>query len=323
MYLVDIRIKKTLQFQTIELTVLQKGTMNMFELSRIPYFVAVAETGSFVRASEKLRITKSAMTTQIQKLESELTVQLFLRTTRQVKLTHEGSNFLVHCRSILNQCETAQTELIGQQKEISGSIRLTATSDTGPLIIAPILAEFSKSYPNIELELLVSDDNLDLVSNQLDIAIREGELKPSSAQAERLHDFEQWVVCGSKYTSAIKAKNSIELLKSLRWATVSKVQSSQVWNFTLLTGKRKRMNIVSSFQSNNTLAVLKWVENCPGCAVLPDFLVKSHIEGGRIKRLLTDMKLPNYKVHALYLDSHLLPERTRLLLDFIKLHLAR
>lgn len=294
----------------------------MFELNRIPYFVAVAESGSFVKASEHLRVTKSAVTAQIQKLERELSARLFFRTTRQVKLTTAGSDFLEHCRSILEKCDIAQSEALGEQGDVSGIIRLTATSDTGPLALAPILAEFSQNYPKIQIELVVSDDDLDLVSNRIDIAIREGDLKSSGQKAIRLRAFEQWVICGSQYTDAIDSKKSIESLNRMRWATVSKIQSTQTWIFTTSTGQKKKLRVNSIFQSNNTLAVLNWVESCPGCAILPDFLVRSYIEQGKLERLLPHLKLPDYKVHAVYLASTQLPKRTRLLLDFIKLRLG-
>ena len=294
----------------------------MFELSRIPYFVAVAQSGSFVKASEQMRIAKSAVTSQIQKLETELGVQLFRRTTRQVVLTIEGSEFLKHCWGILERCEIAQQELLGEQNDVSGVIRITATSDTGPLALAPILAEFSNAYPKVEIDLLISDDVLDMVANRIDLAIREGELKSSGLKAIRLRDFEQWVVCGAKYTAAVESRNSIESLNKLKWGIVTKVQTGH-WVFTSPTAQRKKMRVKSVFQSNNTFAVLNWVESSPGCAVLPDYLVRPHILNGNIVRLLPQMKLPDYKVHAVYQASSYLPKRTRLLLDFIKSRLGR
>lgn len=121
----------------------------MLELSRIPYFVAVAESRSFVKASLKMNVTKSAITTQIRKLEEELNVQLIARTTRQTQLTSAGVDFLKYCLEIMENCAAAEAKMRGELEETSGRVRITATSDTGPLLIAPILADFPESIPRL------------------------------------------------------------------------------------------------------------------------------------------------------------------------------
>jgi DNA-binding transcriptional LysR family regulator len=293
----------------------------MFSLDRLPYFVAVAEMGSFAKASIRLGVVKSAVSTQITHLERELGVRLFNRTTRKVQLTHAGTQFLPECRSILEQCEALESGLHGKRDEISGPIRITATSDTGPIVLAPLLAEFGHLYPQVQTDLIVADEVLDLVSNGIDLAIREGDLESSSLKAIRLNDFDQWVVCGQRYSEAIRSKDSLEELKSLRWAIVSLVQSSQSWEFSTSTGQKRKLRIESRFQSNNTMAVLNWIESSPGCAILPDYLVREPVEAGRLVRLLPKMSLPPFKVHALHLPSGQLPKRVRILIDFLKAHL--
>lgn len=162
-----------------------------------------------------------------------------------------------------------------------------------------------------------------MVRLSIDIGIREGELAPSSLKAIRLRDFEQWVVCGSKYVDAIRSKDSIEALSNMRWAIVSHAQTSRTFSFSSPTGQKTRMHINNIFESNSTLAILHWIDTCPGCAVLPHFLVKDLIQERRYVRLLSKLKLPDYKMHAVYPQMKQVPKRTRLLLDFIKSNLER
>src|SRR5688572_14080617 len=141
----------------------------MFSKDRIGFFIAVAEAGTFSGAADKLRVSKSVVSDQIQKLEMELGVQLIIRTTRKLSLTSSGRDFLEHCYRIEELSLTAAQTLKNDSQEIAGLIRVTTSVDYGQSKVSSVLATFSALHPKIELELNVTDQTVNLIDENVDL----------------------------------------------------------------------------------------------------------------------------------------------------------
>jgi DNA-binding transcriptional LysR family regulator len=157
-------------------------------LNRLAYFVAVIDAGSFTRAAEYLGITKAVVSQQVARLEQEVGTTLLMRTTRRLQPTEAGRMFHARCVSILREAEDALAELAQARSEPKGLLRITAPYDYGTSVIVPVVTAFTARYRDCKVELNLSDKMVDLVADNMDLAIRVGwldRLKPAG-QADRL-----------------------------------------------------------------------------------------------------------------------------------------
>src|SRR4051812_25845545 len=165
-----------------------RSSMN---LNRLAYFAAVVDAGSFTRAAASLGITKAVVSQQVAKLEQEVGTTLLMRTTRRVQATEAGVLFYARCVSILRDAEDALGELAQGRTEPKGLLRITAPYDYGTSVVVPLVAAFSRRYGDCKVELNLSDTMVDLVAENMDLAIRVGWLADSSMQARRIGSFRQ------------------------------------------------------------------------------------------------------------------------------------
>src|SRR3954470_14684660 len=167
---------------------------NFSNLKRLAYFAAVVETGSFTAAAERLGITKAVVSQQVARLESEFRTTLLTRTTRKVLPTDAGKALHQRCVSILRDADDAFDELAETVDEPSGTLRLTAPLDYGITAVVPAIAAFTQRFPKCKVEANFSDQSMDLMSGQVELALRVGWLTDSNLQARKIGAFRQMLV---------------------------------------------------------------------------------------------------------------------------------
>ena len=155
-------------------------------LNRLCYFAAVVDTGSFTGAAERLGVTKAVVSQQVAQLEHDLRTSLLVRTTRRVRPTEAGRMFHARCIMILREAGDAIDELAQSATEPSGTLRLTAPNDYGTEVVIPVITEFTTQFPNCRVELTLSDETFDLLSGEIDLAIRVGWLTDSGLQSRKI-----------------------------------------------------------------------------------------------------------------------------------------
>jgi LysR family transcriptional regulator, regulator for bpeEF and oprC len=160
----------------------------MDRLSRVPMFVAVARHGSFAEAARRLGMTGSAVSKQVQRLENDLGVRLFHRTTRQLSLTDEGSFLFERSAPLVEGIEEVGEMLAGRKAKPEGSLRISAPVALAQRVLKEPLTSFASHHPGIHLHVELSDRFIDLVGEGFDLAIRIGHLEDSSLVARRLSD---------------------------------------------------------------------------------------------------------------------------------------
>src|SRR4051812_48031891 len=143
-------------------------------LRRLAYFAAVVETGSFTAAAERLGITKAVVSQQVARLEREFRTSLLVRTTRKVQPTEAGQTFYQRCALILREAGDAFGELNEAAVAPSGMLRLTAPFDYGVGVVVPAITAFTQRYPNCKVDAILSDQTLDMMSGNIELAIRVG-----------------------------------------------------------------------------------------------------------------------------------------------------
>lgn len=281
-------------------------------------FMAVATEGSFVKAGERLGISRSAISRNVQKLESQLSTRLFVRTTRNTQLTHEGRRFFDNCHQGIAQMEEAMNDMLElRQGPPSGLIKIGTPISFGRKVLTPLLERFSNAYPDISLDLHLDDGLLDHALDEIDVAFRSGRVEDSSIIARRLGPMRRAVCAAPSYVAAHGLPATLEELAhhqciSHRVAT-GRVQE---WEFHR-EGRVRKLAPTSRFTVNNSDLVLHTVLHGWGVAQMADFQIAEHVTANELVVTLAD-ELPNDLGHYIcYQSRRHLPARTRVFIDFM------
>jgi LysR family transcriptional regulator, regulator for bpeEF and oprC len=280
-------------------------------------FMAVAQAGSFVAASERLGLTSSGVGKAVAKLEARLGVRLFLRTTRKVSLTDDGQALLLHTQRLLTELEDAEATLDRSTAEVSGRLRVGAPVAYGRLKLVHHLCEFQQLHPGVELDLRLSDRIADHTEERLDLVIRIGELDDSSMWARRIDTIEFAAFAASAYLKKNpRIKHPSELEKHIRLGFVR--GSGRLLDFQFAkASERITLKPTPHLHCTDAEGVLQAAISGLGVAYLPSFLAQAALEQGLVKTVLPDWTLSGPPVHLLYPHPRNMPKRVRALADFL------
>ncbi|MEX1828914.1 LysR family transcriptional regulator [Luteibacter sp. CQ10] len=291
-------------------------------LNRLAVFVALVRAGSFTAAAERLGTTKAMVSQHIAKLEDELGVTLLVRSTRRMSLTDAGERFHEDCARVLADAEAAVTRLGECRDSPTGTLRVAAAGDHGPAIVAPVLAEYAALHPQVSVELVVSDEIVDVIAERFDLSIRIGWLRDSSLRAAKLSSFRQCLVASPAYL-ARRGKPSVpDELAAHDWISLSVLSSPTRWTFADEAGTEHTVRTRPVASANSTLATHAFVVAGLGMSVLPDYVVHADIATGRLASLLDGYRLPDGGVYAVYPGKQT-SVKVRAFIDLLKERMAR
>lgn len=291
----------------------------MDKFKEMQAFVAVAETGSFVNAADQLETSKAAVSRYVADLEQRLGARLMNRTTRRLSLTDEGQMFLVHSKETLALVRDAEEEIQNKRNNAVGLIRINAPVTFGILHLAPMWGKFTELYPQVKLDVTLSDRVVDLVDEGYDFAIRIASL-PSSTLITRKLATTRMVTCASPRYLKGKAKlthpNDLidhSVIGYSYWAT------GDEWVFHGPEGE-VRVKTRPKIHTNNG-------DTCKGAALAhqgiilqPTFIVGDDIQKGLLKEILPEFKSIELGIYAVYPSRKLVSPRIRALIDFLVKH---
>jgi DNA-binding transcriptional LysR family regulator len=286
-------------------------------LNRLAYFVAVVDAGSFTRAAEYLGITKAVASQQVAKLEEEVGTTLLMRTTRRLQPTEAGRMFHLRCVLVLREAEDALRELAQARTEPKGLLRITAPYDYGTSVVVPLVTAFTARYAECKVELSLSDKMIDLVADNMDLAIRVGWLVDSSLQARRVGTFRQCLVGTPHLASKVAELNGPGDLPSLPFVANNALKEPLEWTFTRNGGEARTVRFRADIAINTTPAVMEAVRQGGGLSVLPDFLAAADIASGRLVHVLPDWHLPSGGVYTVYPAARFRPPKVSAFVDML------
>ncbi|MGL6408624.1 LysR family transcriptional regulator [Aeromonas veronii] len=283
--------------------------MNNVDLELMGLFATVVEQGSFTRAAELLGMPKSSVSQKISRLESQLGVRLLQRTTRRLSLTPQGELYVEHCQGLLALARSANLAMARLRSAPAGRVRITAPEATGTLLLGRILAEFRALYPEVVLELTLSDDQLDLVGEGYDLALRAAPLKDSSLICRRIGQVARHLVAAPAYLAAHGMPQQLSELG--RYACL--VHSAMpVWPLQE-GGWRPQGACVS----NSLLALREMALHDGGIALLPHHVYEGDLAAGRLQKVLPDQPIPANPFYLIYPSREHLAPALRTLMDFV------
>ncbi|KXU81072.1 LysR family transcriptional regulator [Aeromonas enteropelogenes] len=283
--------------------------MNNVELELMGLFATVVEQGSFTRAAELLGMPKSSVSQKISRLESQLGVRLLQRTTRRLSLTPQGEIYVEHCRGLLTLARCANLAMARLRSAPAGRVRITAPEATGTLLLGPILAEFRALYPEVVLELTLSDEQLDLVGEGYDLALRAAPLKDSSLICRRIGEVARYLVASPGY---LARHGMPQRLAELAHHVCLVHTALPVW--PLQEGGWRPQGACAS---NSLLALRELALHDGGIALLPQHVCESGLASGKLQKILPMIPIPTNPFYLIYPSREHLAPALRSLMDFV------
>lgn len=280
-------------------------------------FLRVVEVGSFSDAARHLHMTPSTVSKLISRIEARLGVRLLERSTRRLSLTEEGRLYYEGSRTLLAELDQIERDLARGAASITGTVRVSASVGLGIVAIEPLLPEFWAQYPNIVVDLSLSDEVVDLYLDHTDVAFRVGALGNSSLTARKLGTAPRKIVASPDYLHRHGLPESVEDLARHQCLGFNFRRSSPVWPLRD-SGRILDRNPTGPLLANNGETVRRLALAGMGLARMGEFHIREDLRAGRLIEVLSEAVAgDNEDVHALFLGGERVPHRVRAFLDFM------
>lgn len=283
-------------------------------------FAAVVEHRSFTDAAKALSVSKATVSKAVSRLEQHLDTSLFSRTSRRLALTESGKRLADHAARILAEGQAAEEAARDETAELSGTVRLGAPMTFGLLRVAPLIAEFARLHPQVDIDLHLSDARIDLVEMGLDATIRVADMPDSSLRARRLADAHLHTVASPAYLAERGRPQHPADLSDHDCLCYSNSPQPDVWRFSGPGQQNVAIQVRARLTVNSGEAMLPALHGGIGIARLPDFIVGEAIASGELEEILVDWRPPPFGIHLVTPPSRLRPARVDMLLDFLASH---
>lgn len=288
-------------------------------LGSIELFCRTAELKSFTAAAAQAGVTQAAVSRSISRLEGRLGVQLFVRSTRSVRLTERGQSYYEQCRQALGQLIDAERELTGHQAVVAGLIRMSLPTSYGHLRVLPLLAEFRRTYPQVRLEVQLTNRSADLVAEGIDLAVRARNPPDSGLVSRKLEDAELVVVGSPAYLKRHGTPANPTDLKQHECIQFERPLTGQVIPWALnVNGECIDVNTAGSLCiTDDVLGLSTAARSGIGLAQTYRFIVEEDLNNGTLVEVMREFGGASRPFNILYPPHQHMPQRVRLLVEFL------
>ncbi|MFT5705714.1 MAG: DNA-binding transcriptional LysR family regulator [Shewanella sp.] len=288
--------------------------MKLSKLKAMAVFAAVVDCGSFNKAAKLLGISRPAVSEQIKKLEQLLSVRLLQRTTRNLSLTQEGEKILPLAQSVLESLDLVSHVLT--EDEPKGVIRITATYDFTSQWLLPKLSAFSRIYPKVQFDLVISDERLNMISERIDIALRAANIEEDGFVARPIFNDRLQLYASPTYLDSLSKPVSIDNLEQQTWILLDQLMPNN--ELTIENDLDKHHCKPAHFDKVNSPGIMnELILSGRGVGCLIDHIARDNVKNGKLIKLLPDWHSRSLTFFLLYPSRQHLPKRVRLLIDFL------
>lgn len=292
------------------------------DLNHLSLFSDVIKFGSFTAVASERDLDPSVVSRVISNLEVDLQIALFTRTTRKVVPTEAGLLFHQKISGLLEEFEKARIAATNLKTNPTGTLRITAPVSFGVMYLSEISVAFGKKYPGIDLELLITDSNMDLIENRIDVAIRFGHLQDSSLIGQKLLSL-NYVVCASPaYIKKHGRPTTPEDLEKVDCLQFLFSGFNQGWKFKQKNKSVKTVTPGKGMRASSALTLKSAALADGGVALLPEILIRQELKAGKLVNLFSGHEVTATEfesaVWLLYPSRDYLPEKTKVFVQFCK-----
>lgn len=297
------------------------GATPAIQPSELGFFAAVATAGSLSAAARDLGITTAAVSKRLAQMEARIGMPLVTRTTRRMSLTPEGEVFLEHATRIIGEIDDLEQLLTSAKGRPSGLLRVNATLGFGRMHVAPVISEYSRKYPDVDVQLQLSADPPPLTEDAFDVCVRFGE-PPEARIVARLLAPNRRLLCASpKYLREHGAPQTPQDL--LRHNCIGIRQGNDaygVWRLTPVKGAKPRtesVHVRGNLTTNDGEIAVSWALDGHGIVMRSEWDIERYLRSGRLVHVLPQYATPEASIYAVYQQRHQLSSRIRLFVEFL------
>ncbi|KPA53277.1 LysR family transcriptional regulator [Photobacterium leiognathi subsp. mandapamensis] len=294
--------------------------MDRFEAMKA--FVRVVQTGSFSATGRELNTTQTTISKRIAALETSLGVKLLKRSSRDHSLTPAGSRYFESCLRILAQVEETEASLHDDVQQLAGHIRIAVPVAFGRILLTPLLPTFFAQYPNISVELLVSDRHVDLIAEGVDLAIRARKLEDSNLVARHLMDNPLKLYASKSYIDKSEPILIPANLAKHQCLLYSRLSAQQTWTLTG-NGQSHAVAVSGALKCDDGDVLLEATLCGLGVGIFPPWMASQGLAQGKLVEVLPEYQEQTLPMYAVYPKDVYIPYRIQCFIDFLKQHLTQ
>lgn len=264
-------------------------------------FVRVVETGGFSAVARERNSTQSAVSKQVAALERHLGARLLTRTTRALALTDDGQRYFEEARRLVGEVGEAEAMLRHGEQQLGGLLRVAAAVGFGLRVLLPHVQSFLALHPKVKIDLKLHDNQIDLVEQGVDIAVRIGHLSDSGLVARRIGVSQAAVVASQRYLDALRAdqakpKTPEDLLQH-PCILYTELATKNAWGFTHADGRQVSVNVQGPLQTNSSEVIRAALLSGMGIAYAPQWMVQDELASGEVRELMPDWPANPLPIH--------------------------
>jgi DNA-binding transcriptional LysR family regulator len=295
----------------------------MDSIADLEFFARLVTQGSLSALARELGVTPPAVSARLSQLERRLGVKLLNRTTRRLAMTQEGELYLGTGSRLLEQVQELERMVSSSRDLPRGLLKVNATFGFGRRHIAPALSEFRRQYPEVEVQLDLTDRPMNLAEFAFDVGIRFGELPDMRVVGRKIAANRRFVCASPAYLKEHGTPKEPGDLRSHRCIVLRENDTAYgTWHFT--KGKRhETVKVHGTMSSNDGEATLRWALDGHGVLVRSEWDAQSCLDSGALQRVLADWSMPPADVYAIYPERLNLSAKVRVFVDFLEQHLKR
>jgi DNA-binding transcriptional LysR family regulator len=291
--------------------------MKIDNLNDLQVLIQTEKEGSLTAAAKVLKLTPAAASAMLKRLESQLGTQLFVRSTRAMRLTSEGQMLLQYAQQAFDLIDEGESLISKNQNELSGPLRITAPVDLTRAVLLPWITEFLNEHPKVELFLTGSDIRLDIVRNDVDVALRYGKLADSNLLQRHLATPHLMLCASRAYLKSRPKISRPEDLKKHNCLTFNRGgQRHQNWRFAK-QGKWQEVTVHGDRSVDEATLAREWAVAGAGLTFLSSLNFREDLRKGRLVQVLPEWETDAHPLHAVMPGSKTVPNRTRVFIDFL------
>jgi len=287
------------------------------DLEAMAIFAKVVELRSFAAAADDLKLSKATVSKAVTRLETRLGARLFNRTSRRLALTDAGRSLSERAARVLAEGEAAEIEALEQSSTPRGQVRLAVPMSFGLSDVAPILPEFLEAYPEVSVDLHLSDATVDLVGMGFDMALRIAALPDSSLMARRLRPVKRYLVGAPSYFAKHGTPTHPSQLADHACLGYAYLPTPETWKFVHPSGEQASVRADGPLRANNATALLPALIAGRGVAQQPDFICGPALADGSLVAVMTDWSLTPIALHLVMPAGGPRPARVEALAEFL------
>ena len=285
--------------------------------SELTFFATLVKAGSLTAAAREMNVTPPAISKRLQQLENRLGVRLLHRTTRRIGLTHEGEVYLENARRILDEIDELESAVSSSRVAPRGLLRVNAPLGFGRTYITPLVSDFAKQYPDVQVQLQLSDHPLILADESIDVAIRFGDLPDARVVARRIAPNRRLLCASPAYLQKHGIPQTPEELPRHNCLILRQNETaSGIWRLTR-GRKAHTVKVHGNLSSNDGEVVLKWALDGHGVLQRAEWDIAKYVRSGRLRLVLEDYALPPADIYAVYPQRNHMSAKVSAFIDFL------